>query len=346
MQIVESILKKRWVQHAAFWVLSLFVFWRLFGYREAGYWETDLIYIFLFHSSLLWVVYLNLQFLIPKLFQQRQYVLYTLFLLTLIVSGISLNRFLFNFLVDWIFPGYYFISYHTWWDLFLILSTYVVVSTLLKLSRSWFKVQEQERRMDELEKQNLATELHSLKAQLHPHFLFNHLNTLYSLALENNPDTPDYVVKLSDHLRYLTYGDTREWVPLETELDWLKSYLALQEIKGGKSTKIQIKGKLEGKHIPPLLLLPLAENAYKHGDLEVVPLSIQLDISDRLRFIFRNAKPKQGMAGMEGIGLTNLERRLQLLFPDQYRLDVLDEQAYFQIELEIPSHETELPDPG
>ncbi len=340
-------LRSRWVQHPAFWMLSFLIFLRLFGYKnEHGLSslldlyqpETDLIYTFLFHLSIGWVVYVNLDLLLPRFFQKGKYLLYLLAVLALLASGIALNLFTFNTLTDWIFPGYYFISYHTWWDIFQILLVYLLITTLLKLSKSWFQLKEQERRMDELEKEKLSAELSTLRNQLNPHFLFNHLNTLYALALEKAPHTADYIIKLSDHLRHLTYGNRSESIPLKEEIDWMKNYLALQEIKGGRNYELEIRGDLENKRIPPLLFLPLLENAFKHGDLDREALRIEVDAREKqLSFLLQNAVRDPGGEQTGGIGLANVRRRLELLFPDQHQLWTRQTADQFRVELKIPA---------
>lgn len=345
MKRIKALLRSRWIQHPAFWVLSFVIFLRLFGYAGKGfnpfsflaYFETDLIYTFLFHFSIWWVVYINLDLLLPRFFQKGRYWLYGLSLVLVLASGIILNFFTFNVLTDWIFPDYYFISYHTWWDLTQILGVYILVTTLIKLSKSWFQLRAQEKQLNELEKQNLNAELSGLKAQLHPHFLFNHLNTLYSLALDQDPKTADYVLRLSDHLRHLTYNSNGETVSLDEELEWMKNYLALQEIKGGRDYQLNIQGVTKNKRIPPLLLLPLLENAFKHGDLNKSPLQLEI-LADKnaLQFRLENSVRQHPGDLPGGIGLANLKRRLELLFPNEHTFSTSEENNRFLASLNIP----------
>ncbi|WP_400194163.1 sensor histidine kinase [Hymenobacter sp. B81] len=196
---------------------------------------------------------------------------------------------------------------------------------------------ELERQRQELEKQHLAAELSLLKAQINPHFLFNTLNNIYSLASEADPEAPaaTAVLQLSDLMRYLLYESSADTVPLAKEIDHLRSFLSLQLLRlpGAAPDCLRFGVAPEVAEpctypIAPMLLLPLVENAFKHGDLTVRPHAVELALAlpeGRLEFSVRNrvraARPHEPRRP-GGVGLANLRRRLQLLYPGRHRLQV------------------------
>ena len=345
-QHLERIVQYRTVQHLAFWSLSFYVLFRLFCTDEK-YVETDLIYTFLFHISLVFIVYLNLNYLLPRYFQTKRYGFYVLGFAVVLVLGTLLNHLTFQYLADWLFPGYYFISYYEWGDILEFTFTYMALSTLLHLSKSWFELNEKKKAINRLEREKLDAELLSLKSQINPHFLFNSLNNLYSLSLDQDRRLPDLLLRLSDNLRYMLYESGDTFVPLQKEIQFLENYIDLQRIRAPERVDIQfaVEGKIKDKTIAPLLLIHFVENAFKFGakgSNTAAFVHAHCEVQEKaLRFNIKNNKgnlalpPKQG----SGIGLSNTKKRLELLYPKRHTLRIEDREDHFEVFLTLTLNE-------
>lgn len=183
-------------------------------------------------------------------------------------------------------------------------------------------------------------ELKSLKAQIHPHFLFNTLNTLYGLALQKSDDTPDMILKISHLLDYILYQIEKPLVPLSEELSHLRDYIDLEKMRIGETADIRFVSTLADEHdiqIAPMLLIFFVENSFKHGSYRDGKLSIDIEIEaigELLKFKVCNShEPRVG--GHQGIGLENIKRRLALVYPDRHELEVTEEPSLFQVTLEL-----------
>ncbi|MFD2787693.1 sensor histidine kinase [Hymenobacter rubripertinctus] len=224
-----------------------------------------------------------------------------------------------------------------WMRLFssCIVGTFIVGSaSALRITGDYVRGQRNRR---ELERQQLLTELAMLKTQINPHFLFNTLNNIYSLTSRKSDKAPEAVLRLAEIMRYLLYESSTDTVPLSRELTHLRSFLDLQRLRLAASAQEAIVLEVAGTHpdcahpIAPLLLLPLVENAFKHGDLTARPVAVHIALhlapDGQLRFSVLNSVAPAD-AGRElprqpgGVGLVNLRRRLELLYPTRYALDV------------------------
>ncbi len=191
-----------------------------------------------------------------------------------------------------------------------------------------------------LSKEKDAMELAFLKSQINPHFLFNTLNNLYGLSLSEPDKTPDAIVQLSDMMRYMLYESNADKVLLEKEIAYLKSYIDLQKLRyfGKTFIDFNIKGALNHQQIAPLLLISFVENAFKHGDVfdEKQPLSMTLEVSEKqLIFDVKNKIHNKNKEEIGGFGVKNVERRLELLYPNKHKLMVNSNQNIFESHLEI-----------
>lgn len=343
IHILKDSTRNNWYQHGLFWVLSMYVLARIFAYSDTLS-SVDWIYTFLFHLSLIAVVYLNIRWLIPDYLRKNRYILYLIFSLCVIFLGIGIHLITFDYLADLLFPGYYFIGYYGFWEILEFMLVYFVISSLLKFSKSWFEQIRTAHEMEQLAKEKLDAELTALKSQINPHFLFNCLNNLYSLSLDLDHRTPDLILQLSYMMRYLLYETNVSKVSLDQEIAHLENYIDLQKLGIGESSTIRfdIQGKTTDRMIAPLLFLPLVENGFKHGikgDTEGAFIHIFLEIkADELIFKVENNKDdsekKEGRSS-EGVGLKNLRRRLELLYPDQHQLQVIDGIRTFMVVLKI-----------
>lgn len=209
-----------------------------------------------------------------------------------------------------------------------------------------FERQQQDSALAQLRHQQVRTELQLLQQQINPHFLFNTLNNLYALCLLKSDAAPQLVLKLADLLRYVVYQGQQARVTLAQELDYLQHYLDLQQLRVSNKTSVNIDFPAAQSHwqLPPLLLIMLVENAYKHGvETSAAPSQIWLSASvtqQRLVFICRNTLPEQaaGATGA-GMGLENLRRRLQLLYGSDFMLQsgpTSDNPLCWHAELQLP----------
>lgn len=201
------------------------------------------------------------------------------------------------------------------------------------------------RRYKKLEKELDHAKEQVLRNQLHPHFLFNAFNSLYSLSLKNHPETSDYILKLSGMMRYLTDETHLNKVPLHREIDFIEKYIAIEKIRFGKDACIQLSIEdLDNgeKWIEPFLLITLVENAFKHGfytNIKDAFVKIYLNIEHKeLLFIVENSlfeKQHFQESSREGKGLENLKKRLELLYPKSSSIKITSTQNTYTTHLKI-----------
>ena len=202
------------------------------------------------------------------------------------------------------------------------------------------KQREEHDRMLELEKQKLNTELKYLKAQLNPHFLFNTLNNLYSQVLLNSSKAPDMILQLSGILDYVLYRSQEERVHLYEEVEIIKHFLSLEEIRYGERLVVgfNTSGSLDIE-IAPLLFLSLVENAFKHGvRMDSKKSSVEIAISRSERLVSCSvvnskgtAYAKQDNENNKGIGLNNIKRQLKLIYPDSHKIEIEDVDDFYRV---------------
>ena len=211
----------------------------------------------------------------------------------------------------------------------------VWLAVVIKLFKLWY----------ERKQAALQAELNALKGQVHPHFLFNTLNNLYALTLNRSPQAPGIVLGLSDMLRYMLYECNADTVSLKKEVLMLQHYIGLEKIRYEDRLDLNftITGDLGNKMIAPLMLLPLVENAFKHGTSEKVGqawINITLDV-DGTKLKFKISNSKAETPGPDGdrhhghIGLQNLQKRLELLYPASHQLKIIDDEDVFLAILEL-----------
>jgi len=224
----------------------------------------------------------------------------------------------------------------------MILTFYILSLALaLKLLRFWYH---REKYIQELSNARMEAELKFLKAQVHPHFLFNTLNNLYTLALRKSDRAPEVIEKLSDLLRYMSYDANHQTVLLNNEIEYLRNYISLEKIRYGKKLEIAftLNGATKGLQVAPLILIPFVENSFKHGAsgrLTECWITIHLSIEEkRLTFKVENSLPsnqEDKMGYKEGIGLKNVQRRLDLIYPDRHELKVIQSIESYLVVLRI-----------
>lgn len=213
------------------------------------------------------------------------------------------------------------------------------ISLSIRVIQKW---QDDEKHKAAVEKEKIATELSYLKQQVNPHFLFNTLNSIYSLTISTSPQAAVIILKLSSILRYMLYETENRKVKLTEEINIIKYYIELQRLR--LTDKVNVKFELEGKtdyySIPPLLLIPLIENAFKYGVDNINDSFIEINIiiaNDQLEVYVRNkiVKISPDLYQNGGIGIKNIKRRLELLYGNKYVFETHDKDGIFSVTLKI-----------
>ena len=335
--VLSRLIKNRVLQHLLFWLLSFLILLNILRV-SADIHQIDVIYTAVFHVPIILIVYINLQILFPLFLEKGRYFLYSVAVLTTVAFGSGFYIVLFDRWIDHIFTGYYFIAYYSFWDMSLFFAVYVAATSLLHLARGWFLLQE-------MEQEKTLAELKALRSQINPHFLFNSLNSIYSLARKKSPQVPEKVVQLSDLLRHIIYESDVDFIPLEKEIGMIQNYIELQNLRTLESEKIQleIKGDIKNKKIAPLLLLPFVENSFKHGlksGAENPYVKIVIDIQgEDINFEIENTKGDTTSVSellYKGVGIENVKKRLSLIYPGKHELFIENIENIFRVQLKVP----------
>ena len=339
--VLAHLINNKVLQHLLFWLLSFLILLNVLKV-SADIHRIDVIYTAVFHVPILLIVYINLQVLFPVFLEKGRYFLYTISVLVLIALGSGFYIMLFSHWIDYIFTGYYFIAYYSFWDISLFFIVYVAATSLLHLARGWFRLQE-------IEREKTITELKVLRSQINPHFLFNSLNSIYSLARKNASQVPGKVVQLSDLMRHIIYESEADFIPLEKEIEMVKNYIELQNLRTTKAEQIQleVKGNVKNKMVAPMLFLPFVENSFKHGlksGAKNAYVKILITVMEYdLIFEIENAKgdaPSVADSKYKGVGIENVKKRLELIYPERHKLKVFDNDETFKVLLQLPLKET------
>lgn len=222
------------------------------------------------------------------------------------------------------------------------LSPFFFVKILFEVLRIYNRTAELQQQKLEVEIQNINIEKDFLKSQLNPHFLFNTLNNLYGLSVKKDDSAPEVILNLSDIMSYTLYESNSEKVPLEKEIDFIKNYFELEKMRYPKDKDIQLEisgdEHISGLYIAPLLTFTFIENAFKYG-LKSQNSFIKQEViinDNQFLFIVENDKEKLSEKNkFGGIGIENIKKRLQLLYPNQHQLEINNLENSFRIELKI-----------
>ena len=331
------------VQHLLFWVVSGYVLLNVFS-LSSSFQKIDFIYTAIFMISLAIPVELNLLYFIPKFLNRKKYFAWIcLFIGSLLLFSL-LNQLLFSHLIDFIFPGYFFISYYSYIDILKFFKIFMAATTLLHLSKEWLELNDTRQKLVLLEKEKSEAELKALSNQVNPHFLFNSLNVLYSLAMNQRDEAPEAILKLSDILRYVIYDSSEENVSIGSEIQLIRDYIDLQKFRTSGNAQISFETDVEDEQmkIAPMLCLPLVENSFKHGlkgDIKDTFVNMRL-VSKAGTFSFdvENNKGEAGTIGGKGsggVGLNNIRNRLELIYPDRHKFRIVETGFTFRVEMEI-----------
>jgi len=214
-----------------------------------------------------------------------------------------------------------------------------IYAILIRFMISWFEAQ---KLRDELINQQQAGELALIRSQVNPHFLFNTLNNIYSLVYRKSDEAPAALMKLSSIMRYMLYDSASEKVPLEKEIEYLKSFIELQNlrIKLPNFVSLHIEGNTDNRFIAPMLLISFVENAFKHGCKTQCPgIIIHLTVEKEqvclevINYLKKSSQEQK--VPVSGPGLANIKRRLELIYPGKHNLQITEKADTFRINLEI-----------
>jgi len=334
------------ILHSLYWTVIFFIIILdvFIGSQKHGV-KHYMIALILFGIINVSLFYINYLILIPQLIKtKKRYFLYILAFI-LLLGGSALIKTVIAVLnpkemLDYVkmedgkktLPA----DYYFFVQLFLC-GFFLVSSCIIKFAADWFS---SERIQRNLESERREMELQFLKSQLNPHFLFNSLNNIYSLAYQKSDKTADAIMKLSEIMRYMIYESNTPTVALSKEVDYLTSYIELQKIrfKDGAYIELTLNGEIDNQKIVPLMLISFVENAFKHGVVTdpAEPVKINIIANQKiLHFSVVNKKNQQNKDAQGGVGLTNVERRLQLVYPDRYKLNVVNSATHYTCELMI-----------
>jgi two-component system LytT family sensor kinase len=349
--------------HIPFWMLYNYLFWALAigsPYEAAHEMFFSVFFVKSFFYTIFpaLAVYFNLYFLIPRYLQKGRYSLYILILaLTIIASSLL------------IVPGYFLCAWLagsnaqkmfglSWsWNSFYNaakgspLTNTIAAITLgmsIKLTKNWIEGQ---RRQQALEKEKLETELKFLKYQFNPHFLFNSINSIFFLIHKNPDMASDSLAKFSELLRHQLYECNDQQIPLEKEIAYLENFIELEKLRQNENLKVELameQGYAPDTGIAPFILMTFVENAFKHvskdkGHANWIRIALSIN-GGNLRFSVSNSiadKEAAEVVNYGGIGLKNVQRRLDLIYPDAYQLDIQQDSETFNVILNLQLQQME-----
>lgn len=305
--------------------------------------EIDFIYTATFVFSLILPVSLNLYWLIPRFLKKEKYGQFIVcFLINLILFS-EINPRLFETIVNHFFVDYFFISYHNQLDIYFIFLVFFVLTTLLKLAEDWVYLNQIENKALKIQNQQIEHQLYYLKGQINPHFLFNSLNVLYSLAIDKKEEITNAILQLSDILRYVIYDLDSQKITIDQEINLINNYINFEKNRHVKNSQINfIHDVDENIEIHPMLLLPLLENSFKHGLKSGVKnpyIKVLLVVKNNvLQFSITNNYlnfKSDNNAENNGIGLKNIQENLSIIYPKNHDFRIDKQDAVFKVTLEI-----------
>ena len=337
---------RREVYHGAVWVAATILLLTLEAPLEDSREVFTVIANVGFYAAM---VYFNLNYLFPEFLLRKRIGLYLL----LFVLAAAILTPLRSLIIYWIYVRSPVGMAGLLEQQGLIFLSHVAaggVSTMLKIASDWTRGTRERQR---LQQQTMQSELKFLRTQINPHFLFNTLNSLYALTLKKSDRAPETVLKLSEMMRYMLYESNAASVPLQREIDYLRNYLDLERLRHGDAADIrfEVEGEVDGQEIAPMILVTFVENAFKHGLGKVLGAGfvhmVLLVSEEEIRFHIENAKPSDHAADARpgGIGLVNVGRRLDLLYPGGHDLHTLVTEDIYAVDLYLDLRSDKTPTP-
>lgn len=327
------------VDHVIFWVATIgfHMYTRQSLIGEVGI-NQFLLEVLIRNGLLAILIYFNLYVLMPGYAQQRKIIAYVF----LLIGSLGVYVLLKN--MHDVYLNGYVLGYdsksvldYTYYN-FSIGLFYLAFSVTLQLSKEWYFQRELIRK---LEVEKLSAELEYLKAQINPHFVFNSINTIYFQIDKENTSARESLAAFSEMLRYQLYECNGKEITVEKEIIYLKNYVALQRMRKDENYTItfQVEGNVKGFTISPLLFIPFVENAFKHVSHHATGNEVRIAIRARENeielSIFNTKEDKHVVNGYTGIGLKNVQRRLELLYKNRHELVIADKADSYQVNLSL-----------
>ena len=334
--------------HILFWLVSITLLLFIFSFYEERIQFNQAIKSIVTNFGFATAVYLNIYYLIPHFLKLKNYIFYIFWLIILITITSLLTQLLFLFpLRDILSITDHFTSFNSALHSAYFFATlvYVGATSFLKFIKEWLAIQDLNLKIEKIERQKLEAELKSLKGQLNPHFLFNSLNNIYSLALIKSNKVPDLILKLSDLMRHIIYESKENYIPIEKEIEFVNNFIALQKIRISDETIIQynIDGNIPSGKIAPLLFEPFIDNAFKHGlpgikNKDCISINFDFNKKDYIHFNIKNnfEEAIKWDKKHSGIGIENVKQRLKYLYEEsEYELIINRENHRFMVSLKL-----------
>ncbi len=332
--------------HLLFWLLYfVFNFFR-FATINNDYWYSLKSNLIEFPLNIV-ITYFTIYYLIPKYILKKKYLqFFLLFIFSLALFYLTRTGLNYILVTENIWPEAQgnqepFTVIHI---VELVIGAIYVIALVsaIKLTYDWVN---EKKRNDDLQRMQLETELNFLKSQIQPHFFFNTLNNLYALVIKQSPNAPNVVMKLSEIMQYVLYEVKEPKISLMKSINYLYSYLELEKLRYGDRVKseISIDGSIDDIEIPPLLFLPFIENCFKHGTKHHEDIKVRIDFVVKDNFLYftvaNNFVKQVENTAKHGIGLKNVERRLQLLYGSGYSLKTRSKGNEYIVNLKLPLYE-------
>jgi two-component system LytT family sensor kinase len=324
--------------HVIYWLVSILIFLHYRQERFGGDFFGDIVTTLIVFGGKMLAVYSTIYFMIPQFLNRRKYFYFFLGSLTCMMIAASISSAivsLYHFMVLSKFSANSLImTFSQFVDMIMDVVIFVLAVTI-------FSRYENEKRNQQVEKEKLETELNFLKAQINPHFLFNALNSIYVLIGLDKEAAEKTMLRFSDLLRYQLY-ECKEHVELEKELHFLGDYIGLETLRKENNLKVNynIPGEIPYKKIAPFILIPFVENAFKHVSRSAeqenfIDINAEINKNNFLFTVVNSVNGSAHSTGNKGIGLQNVQRRLELLYPEKHNLQIHKTENSFLINLEM-----------
>jgi len=347
--LLDRLIQNRVLRHVLFWLVVLMIAPLT---SEGGFGEMKSAFVFraVGLPTKIVATYFLVYYLIPNFFQKKRYSLFILwfFVATYIftaiyrINNIYIAESIMDFTDKESIPEILISFNRTVLGYFYRTYAFTLIFLILKVTKDQAVKQ---RQIERLEKEKATAELNFLKAQIHPHFLFNTLNNLYALTLDKSDDAPEVVAKLSEMLDYMLYQCNEPKVLIKKEIELLEHYIDLEKLRYGSRLELNFKHEVDDLNslISPLILISLVENAFKHGvsgALQEPEIQIDLEVKNQvLQMYIFNTKAtnvqSDAMNYKKGIGVKNIQRQLDLVYPEKYEWKVREEEASYEVNLKL-----------
>ncbi len=328
-----------WLIHIAFWITYFFLNKGVVTHVSKNE-DLALMMAFVNLSVTIPIVYFFLIYLLPKYWDTKRFGLFFIWFIGLVIVSGLLRFSIMKVISYFIFPG---IEGFFNREFLFQLTNGGVFFLILSIPLRFFDIYKKKNKIEsEFKTHQLEAELRFLKAQVNPHFLFNALNNIYSLSFTESKLAPEMILKLSDMMSFMLYDCKEDNVPLESEIAYLNNYIALQQLKkdGEQNISLEVEGDPSGIQLTPMLFIPFYENAFKHGNIEdptIGSLNSKFKVENgHLVFEISNTKPlEKKRFDNGGVGLENVKKRLDLLYPGAHSLDINEDDRKYHVQLTI-----------